>query len=191
MKRGLLKNNSEKIAALFAAVMIVSVLVGSFAAVFLDGEQNTDIYRYLTGFFSSYGNNIDKAAVCRRSVGMNMRIFIPVTISGFFIFGNLAAAACMAVKGFIWGFCGGLYVKYYGVKGILLSLASLPSCIIVVFSVMLFSVIASELRKERDRKNSFIRYMIISLMLLLTFSTAALVDAFVVCPALAAVIKLL
>lgn len=175
--------------AVCTTALIVSVAAGSLSAVFLNGEQNNEIYRYLSGFFAAYSENIDKTAVCRRSLEMNMRIFIPVVMFGWFFFGTAAAALCVAVKGFVWGFCGGIYIKYYGIKGLLISAVSFPSYIIVICAVIVFAGFAAELYSEKEKKGIY--YMIMALVLLVVLSLSALIDGFGVCPAVSAVIPIL
>lgn len=155
----------------------------------MNGEQNSEIYRYLNSFFSEYSENIDKTAVCRRSLEMNMRMFIPVVTFGLFFFGTAAAALCIAAKGFVWGFCGGIYIKYYGIKGLLISAVSFPSYIIAVCAIAVFAGFAAELYNEKEKKGIY--YMIMALMLLVILSFCALIDGFGVCPAVSSVIPVL
>lgn len=188
MKRNFLKNNFKGIIMISAALLIIAVLAGSLSAVFLNEEHNENIYRYLSAFFADYSENINKSAVCRRSFEMNIRLFIPLVISGFFAAGTIVSFLCIIMKGFVWGFCGGIYIKYYGINGILLSAASFPSYILVIVPIILFTGLSMEFRGEKDKKRGIVYYMIISFFMLILFSCSALLDGYAACSAISAVI---
>lgn len=191
MKKLFLKNNSERTFIILLAVLFLSISFGAVCAAVMDNSENTNVYKYLNTFFSSYNDNLDKNAVCRRSVGLNMRIYIPVVSAGFFLLGRFICTFFIGVKGFVWGFCSGVYIKYYGIKGILLSLASFPSYIIIFSALILFIMITSEISKDDDRKRAVMHYMIVCLMLLVLFSLSSLSDGYISAAVIAEIIPVL
>jgi len=172
-----------------AVFLLISIIFGTITAATLKPEQNADIYKYLSGFFSQYSENLNKNAVCRRSFYMNMRFYIPIILSGFFVFGFIPGIAASSLKGFVWGFCSGLYIKYYSAKGVFLALASFPSYFLSICAIIFFSAAAFECRQDNDKKTAVLYYMLLSFVFLVVLSLSSLSDGYISSPLISLIIS--
>ena len=70
-----------------------------------------------------------------------MRVGI-VFLMGFLRFGFIVTGAIIVRKGFIIGFTTASFIKFYGAKGMLVMLSTMPTILITIPTLLLFSAVS-------------------------------------------------
>lgn len=83
---------------------------------------------------------------------------------GFLRFGFIVTGAIIVRKGFIIGFTTASFIKFYGAKGMLVMLSTMPTILITIPTLLLFSAVSIKysLNSERKSKKIIFSYIFFS-----------------------------
>lgn len=144
-------------------------------------SADSELYSYLMRFFQSLSEGIDKFSIFKNSLRDNLGIFIFILVCGMFRFGIIGSAAVCAAKGFVGGFTASAFVRYYGAKGMLVSLASFPASLIYLPTFIAFCSFSScfSLLHDKKEKSKMGTYFLFSLICLTIFCVVSFFDGYV------------
>lgn len=177
------KGKSDKqyiLGALFTLLFAVGVTAGALFCAYTGADSDKSLYDYLQNFFAQFTQNTNNAAVVKRAIMLNTRIFAVIFLAGFFTVGAVAVGVCVAAKGFVMGFTAAAFVKYYGVKGVWLSMCGLPSGLILIPTMIFLAVTSVSFSKNSAKKEKGVvgTYIILSAVIFALFCMSAVFDGF-------------
>ena len=156
---------------------------GAFAGALYMALSSADgeLYSYLMRFFQSLSEGIDKFSIFKNSLRDNLGVFLFVLICGMFRFGIVGSAAACAAKGFAGGFTAAAFVRYYGAKGMLVSLASFPASLIYMPTFIAFCTFSAcfSVTPHKKEKSNLGAYLLFSLICFTIFCVASFFDGYV------------
>ncbi len=145
------------------------------------GEDINYIKSYLTTFFDGFGENIEKNHILKNALSQNLLMALFIFISGFFKICTPAVALCVARKGFVMGFTSASVLRSFGLKGLIINMAYLPTIIIAIPAFLFFaSISVKNAYGDTSEKRSFVfSYIIITLVVSLLLCLSAIFEAYV------------
>lgn len=160
-------------------ILFLGVIAGTFymALSKADGE----LYAYLMRFFEGLSNEIDKFAIFKNSLFDNIGMCVLIMIFGFFKPGIVGTMLVCAARGFAGGFTAAAFVRYYGMKGLFVSLASFPTSLIYFPTLVAFCAFSScfSVNNRRKEKDKIAFYVLFSLIFFAVFCVASFFDGYV------------
>lgn len=101
-------------------------------------------------------------------------------MAGFFRIGILFIAGALMRKGFILGFTAASLIKFFGIKGILVTAAMLPGTLLIIPSFLFLSAVSADLslRREKKEKKIIISYIFFTIIIMTIFCVAALSEGY-------------
>lgn len=160
-------------------IMFAGALTGALYMAYSNADN--ELYTYLSQFFESFSADANRFTIFKNSLGDNLKIVLLLALCGFFKFGVVGSLGCCAVKGFINGFTTAAFVRYYGIKGLLVPLSSLLSTVMFIPVFILFCAFSAcfSLKKDKRNKNSIGFFLIFSLLCLTVFCLVSVFDGYV------------
>lgn len=195
--------NKWQILIVFAS-LFAGIMLGSFFSVKMSDEKSEATAKYIQNFISSYGlQSTDKGEIFKFSLYSNIKLVIFLWISGLWVglipFGIIQ----VGLKGYKIGFSTTIFVKIFGIKGILLAILSiLPQLLFMLPVVIIYSVFninfalflknAKYQRLSLNIKNRlYVRNLIFFVGAVVISIISGLVDAYIVPPILKPICSLL
>lgn len=172
-----MKNKMIIYAAIFC--LIAGIIAGAvYMAYSGSGEE---LYNYLTNFFDGFSADGKRFEIFKNSMSDNLKLYIIITACAFFKAGAAGALACCAYKGFASGFTTAAFVKYYGIRGLLVPLSSLFSGIIYMPVLIIFCTYSAafSLARGKKGKNALGKFLFFSLICLTIFCIVSFFDGYV------------
>ena len=195
--------NKWQILIVFAS-LCAGIMIGSFFSARMSSEKSDATAKYLQNFVSAYGlQSVDKGEIFKFSLYNNIKLVIFLWISGLWIGLLPFGIVQVGLKGYKIGFSTTIFVKIFGVKGILLALLSiLPQMLFILPVIIFYSVFninfALLLKKYRYQHTSgnvktrlYLRNLIFFVGALIISIISGLVDAYIVPPILKPLCSLL
>ena len=147
-------------------LLVVGVTVGSVYLAKNSGDMAEEIKNCMTVFKNSLQANLI-------SVGI-------VFLMGFLRFGFIVTGAIIVRKGFIIGFTTASFIKFYGVKGLLVMLSTMPTILITIPTLLLFSAVSIKysLNSERKSKKIIFSYIFFMIIIISIFCVASLSEGY-------------
>ncbi len=138
------------------------------------------IKEYLEKFFASFSENRNNMAVFKNSLISNLICAGIIFVMGFFRIGCIGTGAMIIRKGFIMGFTSASFFKFYGGKGILIMLSTMPTVIITLPALIAFSAISVRfsLNENKLKKNLIFSYIFFLILVISIFCVASLSEGF-------------
>ncbi len=145
------------------------------------GENVNYIKDYLTSFFDGFGENVKKNQILKNAFIQNLLLAFFIFISGFFKIGTPVVAFCIARKGFIMGFTSASVLRSFGIKGLILNMAYLPTIIISVPAFLFFASISinNSYGSIEAKKKNLLLYLFVALITSLFLFLSALFEAYI------------
>lgn len=166
-------------------VVIMLLLIGGIAvgSVYLAGgspEIYDGIKKYITEFFASFTENKNNLAIFKNSFIHSMTEVAIIFVMGFFRLGCIGTGVILIRRGFVTGFAAASFFKLYGLKGALVMLASMPTIIITIPALMIYSFISIRFSLEKNKKQKKIIFFYIFFLFLIVsiFCIASLAEGF-------------
>ena len=163
----------------FLMFLCFGVGLGSIYLMKTNNENYTYIKEYLTSFFDAV-NTLSKKNIFKNSVYDNILMAFVIVISGFFKPGFIVILTCMIKKGFVLGFTSASMLKCFGIRGLLINMAYLPTLIIslttLVFLCQLSIKFASDNVKNRKKLRS--HYIIFAIITITIFCISSFMEAY-------------
>lgn len=166
------------------AVLLLALAAGIFGgSVYLArgwGEMGEGIAAYLSDFFSSFAENESQGAVFKTSLASNLLTLGFIFIMGFFRFGALGTGAVIIRRGFIMGFTAASFIKAYGMRGMLIMLSTMPSVLIYIPAMLIFSAVSVGFsrRENKFQKKIIFSYIFFTIIAVSIFCAASFAEGF-------------
>ena len=123
-------------------LLVVGVTVGSVYLAKNSGDMAEGIKNYIGSFCTAVSENKNSMTVFKNSLQANLISVGIVFLMGFLRFGFIVTGAIIVRKGFIIGFTTASFIKFYGAKGMLVMLSTMPTILITIPTLLLFSAVS-------------------------------------------------
>lgn len=172
------RNNGLYVLLIF--LLVLGVTVGSTYLARQNSEIGEGIKTYIGDFFASFSENRNNLVVFKNSLTANLISLTIIFVMGFFKFGFIVTGAVIVRKGFITGFTAASFIKFYGIKGMLVMLSTMPTVIITIPALLFFSVVSVKLSlyRERKQKKIIISYIFFLILTISIFCVASLTEGY-------------
>ena len=172
------KNNPIYVFALI--LLAIGVISGSVYLVRVGVDSGEGIKTYINNFFSSFAENRNNIEVFKNALTANLISVGVIFLMGFFRFGFLVTGAILVRKGFIMGFTAASFFKYYGIKGMLVMLSTMPTMLITLPALLFFSAVSVRfsLIKEKNKKNLIFSYIFFLILAISIFCVASFSEGY-------------
>ncbi len=169
----------NKLVIAFLMILCLGIGIGSIYMMRANNEEFLYIKEYLNSFFSMLGD-LNKRQVLKNSLYDNFILAIGIFICGFFKAGIVGVAVCIAKKGFIMGFTSASMLKCFGIKGLLINVAYLPSILISLPMLIFFSIGSATVSRNNTniRKKLLMHYILFAIITITIFSVASFLEAY-------------
>ena len=166
------------ISGLIFFLLFAGVVLGS--AYQMKISDGNGVQNYLTNFFEQIKGGADSRAIFQNAVKENFICLGIIFIAGFFRIGFVFAGAAVLRRGFVIGFTAAGFVKYFGAKGLLAVLSTLPGTILIIPGLLFFSSLSSAygLKSEKTDKGYVISYILFALITGAIFCISALAEGY-------------
>ncbi len=102
------------------------------------GDMGEGIKNYIGSFCTAVSENKNSMTVFKNSLQANLISVGIIFLMGFLRFGFIVTGAIIVRKGFIIGFTTASFIKFYGAKGMLVMLSTMPTILITIPTLLLF-----------------------------------------------------
>ncbi len=165
---------------LMLIIYIIGIVLGAIYCTLLASQFDDSLYSYLSDFFQRIKEESQYLKTLKNSLFTNIRLFFILFVCSYFRPGSLLIMSTAGIKGFVAGFASGIFIKYYGIKGILLNLLSLPSNLLFLPAFLVLSAasaIMSSDRKNSDKSQKR-KYIVLAICCLTIFCVSSVFDSF-------------
>ena len=171
----------NKLIMISLVILCVGIGVGSIYLMNTGVENIEHIKEYLSSMFSGFGENIKRNQILKNALIENLLLALFIFVSGFFKFCTPAVAFCIARKGFIMGFTSASVLRSFGLKGLFINMAYLPTIVISIPAFLFFSSISvkNACCDVGERKSFMISYIIIAVIVSLLLCASAFFEAYI------------
>lgn len=177
------KAASERPERLFLILLYILLACGAAAGavylVFRFGSSQ-EVKDWIDSYMNGISSGVDKRLVFQNSVKTYAAAFALLLVCGLFRLGAVFAAADIVRRGFVTGFTAAAFIRFYGVKGIALMLASMTHMFIFLPALLIFASMSCALALKRvdKEKNFMLYYIIFSAVIFAIFCAAAICESF-------------
>ena len=149
-------------------LLVVGVTVGSVYLAKNSGDMAEGIKNYIGSFCTAVSENKNSMTVFKNSLQANLISVGIVFLMGFLRFG------------FIIGFTTASFIKFYGAKGMLVMLSTMPTILITIPTLLLFSAVSIKysLNSERKSKKIIFSYIFFMIIIISIFCVASLSEGY-------------
>lgn len=161
-------------------LLVIGVTVGSVYLAKNSVDMAEGIKNYIGSFCTSVTENKNSMTVFKNSVQSNLLCIGIIFLMGFFRFGFIVTGAIIIRKGFIIGFTTASFVKFYGMKGMLIMLSTMPTILITIPALLLLSVVSIKysLNPEKKSKKIIFSYIFFLIIIISIFCVASLSEGY-------------
>ena len=161
-------------------LLVVGVTVGSVYLAKNSGDMAEGIKNYIGSFCTAVSENKNSMTVFKNSLQANLISVGIVFLMGFLRFGFIVTGAIIVRKGFIIGFTTASFIKFYGAKGMLVMLSTMPTILITIPTLLLFSAVSIKysLNSERKSKKIIFSYIFFMIIIISIFCVASLSERY-------------
>lgn len=162
-------------------IFIIGIILGAVYCVTLNAESDNDLNAYLTKYFSSIQANGNQSGILKNSLLGYIKIFVVIYLSSFVRPGIFLTASTVTLKGFTSGFTTASFIKYYGVKGMLIPSASLVSVLLYLPAMLILSAssMSCSVNRYNYEKSRLRSFNVLSICCFTIFCAASFSDAFI------------
>lgn len=174
------RKNNTAFCVLAVLLLAAGIVAGSLYLAKGSEEMAEQIKNYIGNFFANFSETRNNMAVFRNSLTSNLITLGIIFIMGFFRFGCIGTGALLIRKGFIMGFTSASFFKFYGAKGLLVMLSTMPTVLITVPALLVFSAVSINFALNRDKKEKklIFSYIFFLIMMISIFCIASLSEGF-------------
>ncbi len=161
-------------------IFITGIILGAFYCTLLSSQTDDSLYSYLADFFTRIKDELPYIKTLKSSLFKNIRLFLIIYISSFFRFGKPVIMSVVGTKGFVSGFASGVFIKYYGIKGMLLSLSSIFSNLLFIPAFLVLSAASGVMAAERKTTDKIKKrkYITLAICCLTIFCASSVLDCY-------------
>ncbi len=198
-----LNRNKWQILIVFAS-LFAGIIIGSFFSVRMSVDKSDATATYIQNFISAYGlQSVNKGEIFKFSLYNNIKLVVFLWFSGLWVGLLPFGLVQVGLKGYKIGFSTAIFVKIFGIRGVLFAFLSvLPQILFMLPTVIVYSVFninfAFTLRNIRFQRTSgniknqlYIKNLIFLVVAVLIAIIAGLVDAYIVPPILKPICSLI
>ena len=185
-ERKICLNKSDfRIVITFTAMIILGVVLGNVASVFISQDKLQEVFAALQGFFESKDSiEIDKTTLLFASLKEYTFSFVLILVCSFSVWLVPVIFIKLIADGFYTGLSSGIVVRLFGIKGFFNSAVWMfLKNIIYVPCLILFAAYfaKSAIRSHRIRKKKDIKTVICEILVVLFMATlCSFVESYVV-----------
>lgn len=161
-------------------LLCAAVGMGSICLMKTGSDAMVQIRQYLTSFFSGMSDSVAKSDVLKNALTENIILALLIFVCGFFKAGTVIVALCIARKGFIMGFTSASMIECFGIKGLIINAAYLPTVIVMIPAFIVFSALSmtSAYGCAVNKKNFVAFYIVFAIITITIFCAAAVFEAY-------------
>ncbi len=161
-------------------LLAAGVAAGSLCLAKGSEEMAEQIKNYIGNFFANFSETRNNMAVFRNSLTANLITLGIIFFMGFFRFGCIGTGALLVRKGFIMGFTSASFFKFYGARGLLVMLSTMPTVLITVPAMLVFSAVSVNfsINRGKKEKNLIFSYIFFLFLMISIFCVASLSEGF-------------
>lgn len=162
-------------------IFITGIILGTVYSTLLSSQTDDSINSYLSDFFARIKDELPCIKTLKSSLFKNIRIFFIIYICSYFRFGAPFIISVVGMKGFVSGFASGVFIKYYGTKGMLLSLSSLFPNLLFIPSFLVLSAASCVMTSERKTADKITKrkYITLAICCLTIFGVSSVLDSYI------------
>lgn len=166
--------------AILIFLLAVGITAGSVYLVKSGAQTGEGIKEYLSNFFLTFSENKNSMAVFKNSLISNLICAAIIFVMGFFRFGPVVTGAIIIRKGFIMGFTAASFFKFYGLKGLVIMLTTMPTVVITIPALLLFSAVSVgfSIKKGEWQKKIIISYIFFMIFIVSIFCVSSLAEGY-------------
>ncbi len=171
----------NKLLLLYAFIMLVGIGMGMMAVWWVD-EQQCEVAKTALEQAVAGSVSIDCKQVFVSSAWDHVKPIIWIWLSGFFPFFMFVSGFVVWYKGVFFGFAAGMFLKFYGGRGMLLILSTLmPQYLLFLPALILFAYFCGQSFQNRTiYKEGLIKYLLLFVIGLVVCWLCAWLDGYVV-----------
>lgn len=175
--------NSKKGAGVYVLLMLALAAGVTAGSVYLSrgwGEMGDGISGYLSRFFEGVTENKSSMTVFKTSLTSNLITLGIIFILGFFRLGFIGTGAIIIRRGFITGFTSASFLRAYGARGILIMLSTMPTALIYMPAMLIFSAVSVifSMQKNKFQKKIIFSYIFFAIFMIAIFCIGSLSEGF-------------
>lgn len=166
--------------AVLLLILAAGVAAGSVYLMRGWSDMGEGVKGYLGSYFGAAAGNKNGMAVFKTSLTSNLITLAVIFIMGFFRFGFIGTGAIIIRKGFIMGFTSASFLRTYGARGILIMLSTMPTALIYIPAILLFSAasVVFSMQKNKFQKKIIFSYIFFAIFMISIFCAASLSEGF-------------
>ena len=166
---------------LMLIIYIIGICAGAIYCTLIASQFDDSLNNYLLNFFSKIRNELPYIDTLKSSLFKNIRIFFILFISSHFRLGPFVIMSTVGTRGFVAGFTSGVFVKYYSIKGLLLSMSSLFSSLLFLPMFLFFSSASFIMATDRKTTDSLQKkkYILLAIFTLTIFCASSVIDSYI------------
>ncbi len=166
---------------LMLLIYITGISAGAIYCTFIASQFDDSLYTYLLNFFGKIKDELPYLDTFKSSIFKNIRLFLILFVSSYFRLGSVSIIATVGIRGFVVGFSSGIFVKYYSIKGLLLSLSSLFSSLLFLPCFLFFASASFIMCSDRKMSDNIQkrRYVLLAICTLTIFCASSLIDSYI------------
>ncbi len=178
------------------ASVFAGIMVGSLFSIRISPEKYNEVESYIKNFISAYGlQSVDCNDILKFSIYNNSKMVLFLWFSGIWVWFLPIGLVQIGLKGYKIGFSTTIFVKIFGIKGIIFAIISVLPQILFMLPMMIYYVInikfAFSLNRIRfqhassNLKNQlYIKNLICFVIAIGVAVVSGLVDAYIIPPIL-------
>ena len=183
MEKEVIREGGKRNALVYAAALLLLALGVTAGSMYLaknSADMGEGIKEYLSRFFASFAENRNNAAVFKNSLASNLISAGIIFVMGFFRFGCAGTGALLLRKGFIIGFTAASFFKFYGARGMLIMLSTMPTVLITVPALLMLSAVSLRfsLNPNKKQKKLIFSYIFFLFLTISIFCAASLAEGY-------------
>lgn len=166
---------------LMLLIYITGISIGAIYCTFIASQFDDSLYTYLLNFFGKIKDELPYLDTFKSSIFKNIRLFLILFVSSYFRLGCISIIATVGIRGFVAGFSSGIFIKYYSIKGLLLSLSPLFSSLLFLPCFLFFASASFIMCTDRKMSDNIQkrRYVLLAICTLTIFCASSLIDSYI------------
>lgn len=173
---GIFLINRKKL-PIYLFVFFLGIIAGAVYMSFSDGEN--EMLDYLSRCFESFSDTNNKFKIFKNSLFDNIKLLIVIFACSFFKFGWVGTYLCCLFKGFSNGFTTAAFVKYYGIRGLLVPVSSIFSTIVFLPAFIALCLYSAAFFNYKKDKSMLGKFLFFQLLCLAVFCAVSFFDGYV------------
>ena len=162
-------------------IFIIGITLGAVYCVCLNANEDSSLNDYFIRYFNSIRGENGKIVILKKSLIGYTRIACVIYLCSFVRPGVAGSLATVVLKGFTVGFTNASLIKYFGIKAILIPMASFISVVLYLPALltMCAGAVNCSLNRYRGEKKQLRAFSVLAICCFTIFCAASVSDAFI------------